>query len=104
MQTDQAQVAKFLMRVSKALGTERTSALSDRQDRLLSQSFKRLLDRKSVDQITDDEIVGSYEMITQHVSPLAYEVQRQQLEGTEMPKEVTVEGKIFPSMKSAADL
>ena len=26
------------------------------------------------------------------------------VEGTEMPKEVTVEGKIFPSMKSAADL
>ena len=77
MQTDQAQVAKFLMRISKALGPERTSALSDRQDRLLSQSYRRLMDRKPVDQITDDEIVGSYEVITQHVSPLAYEVRRQ---------------------------
>ena len=74
----EAQVAKFSMKVSKALGQEKLQTLSVRQAAHLNQSFKRLLDRKSVDQITDDEIVGSYEVITQHVSPLAYEVHRRQ--------------------------
>ena len=52
--------------------------MSVRQAAHLNQSFKCLLDRKSVDKISDEEIVGQYEIITQHVNPLAYEVQQQQ--------------------------
>ena len=73
MNNEEMQVKEFLKRVLKVLGQERTSALSDRQDRLLSQSYGRLLDKKPLDQITDAEILGSYEVIVDHVSPLAYE-------------------------------
>ena len=66
--------SEFLARIIKVLGKERTSALSDRQDRILSQAYKRLLDRKPLDMITDEEIKGQYEMVIEHLSPLAYEV------------------------------
>jgi hypothetical protein len=57
----------------RVLGQERVSSLSNRQDKILSKSYGRLLDKKPLDQITDEEILGSYEVIVDHVSPLAYE-------------------------------
>jgi len=58
------------------LGQERVSALSNRQDKALSQAYKRLLDQKPVDQISDAEILGQYELVVDHLSPAAYEVRR----------------------------
>ena len=77
MQKDQAQLDAFSKKVSRALGKERLQTLSQRQAAHLNQAFARLLDRKPLDQITDEEILGQYEVIVDHVSPLAYEVLRQ---------------------------
>ena len=74
----EAQFVELAHKISKALGPEKLQTLSVRQAAHLNQSFKRILNRKSVEQISDEEIVGAYEIITQHVSPLAYEVHRRQ--------------------------
>ena len=67
-------VEEFLFRVADVLGDEKVSALSDRQDKTLERCLKRLLDKKPVEEVTDDEIVGQYELVVYYLSPLAYEV------------------------------
>lgn len=74
MNKEQTQVSAFLSRVLKVLGPEKTSALSDRQDRMLSQAYRRLLDRKPAAQISEAEIRGQYDLVVDHLSPAAYEV------------------------------
>ena len=73
---NEQKVKEFLLRVAYVLGDERVSALSDRQDKTLLRSLTRLLDKKPVEEITDDEIVGQYELVVYYLSPLAYEVQK----------------------------
>jgi len=73
MTKEQTQVRAFLTRISKVLGQERTSVLSDRQDKILSKAYRRLLDSKPLDKISDQEILGQYELVTEHLSPIAYE-------------------------------
>jgi DNA-binding SARP family transcriptional activator len=53
-----------------ALGRAKIEALSERQKNLLNNALERLLRKKTVFEITDAEILGQYEMITEHVSPL----------------------------------
>jgi hypothetical protein len=77
VQKDQAQLDAFSKRISQVLGAEKLQAVSRRQEAFLNQAFDRLMKRKPLDQITDEEILGQYEMIVDHVSPLAYEVFRQ---------------------------
>ena len=77
MQKEQTQVSAFLMRVSQVLGQERTSALSNRQDKILSQAYRRLLDLKTADKISDAEIQGQYDLVVEHLSPLAYEITKE---------------------------
>ena len=67
-------VEEFLFRVADVLGDEKVSALSDRQDKTLERCPKRLLDKKPAEEVTDDEIVGQYELVVYYLSPLAYEV------------------------------
>ena len=74
MSKEQTQASEFLTRVLQVLGQEKTSALSDRQDKILSQALRRLLNRKSSSQITDAEILGQYDLVVDHLSPKAYEV------------------------------
>lgn len=74
MSKEQTQASEFLTRVLQVLGQEKTSALSDRQDKILSQALRRLLNRKSSSQITDAEILGQYDLVVEHISPKAYEV------------------------------
>ena len=74
MQTEQTPAQRFLNRVSKVLGPEKTSALSQRQNKMLSQAYWRLLNRKAEDQISDAEILGQHELVVEHTSPIAYEV------------------------------
>jgi hypothetical protein len=76
MQIDQERLDAFLTRISQVLGPEKVSALSNRQDRFLSQAFGRLLKRKPPEQISDAEIEGQYYLVVEHTSPLAYEVRR----------------------------
>ena len=76
MQNEQTQVNEFLMKISKALGQERLEGLSPRQEAHLDQALSRMMQQKPVDQISDAEILGQYELVVDHLSPAAYEVRR----------------------------
>ena len=60
-------------RIRYALGYDRIEALSERQYRLLEKSLERLFSEKSHWQITDEEIIGKYEIVTEYMSPLNVE-------------------------------
>ena len=70
MQDEQNMQAQFAADVQRTLGPEKISALSERQAGLLDSSLLRLF---AVGKWTDDEILGSHEMITEHVSPTSTE-------------------------------
>ena len=61
-------------RVRYALGIKRIEALSDRQYRLLESSLEELFASKSHWEITNEEIFGKYELVTEYMSPLYQEV------------------------------
>ena len=60
-------------RIRQALGIAKIEALSDRQYRLLENSLEELFARKSHWKITDEEILGKYEMVTEYLSPINVE-------------------------------
>ena len=60
--------------IQNALGIDRILALSERQKNLLDRNLSELLRSKDITQISDAEILGRYELITEHVSPLSMEV------------------------------
>jgi len=62
-----------ITRIQFALGRERIEALSDKQYKLLENSLEELFARKSHWEITDEEILGKYEIITEYMSPLSVE-------------------------------
>ena len=74
MNNEEMLVKEFSKRVLRVLGQKKVDSLSRRQAVILDKSLGRLLNEKPIDQISDEEIVGSYEVIVDHVSPLAYEV------------------------------
>ena len=55
--------------IQNALGAERILALTDKQKRLLENSYADLLSRKDITDVSDNEIIGRYGNITEHVSP-----------------------------------
>ena len=73
---NERKVKWFLLRVADVLGDDKVLALSDRQDAALGRSLKRLLERKPAEEVTDEEIVGQYELVVYHLSPLVYEVRK----------------------------
>ena len=60
--------------IQNALGIDRIRALSERQKNLLDRNLGELLRRKDITEVSDAEIVGRYELITQYVSPISLEV------------------------------
>ena len=74
MNNEEMLIKEFSKRVLRVLGQKKVDSLSRRQAVILDKSLRRLLNEKPIDQISDEEIVGSYEVIVDHVSPLAYEV------------------------------
>jgi len=60
-------------RIRHALGTAKIEALSDKQYRLLENALEKLFARKSHWEITDKEILGQYEIVTEHISTLSME-------------------------------
>ena len=60
--------------IQNALGHERILALSDRQKSLLEKTYQELLLEKDITDISDAEILGRYELITEHVSPQSTEI------------------------------
>ena len=63
----------FSDKVHYALGGDRIAALSPRQIGFLNRALGRLKDRKSVFDITHEEILGQYELVTEHLSPFGFE-------------------------------
>ena len=74
MNNEEMLIKEFSKRVLRVLGQKKVDSLSRRQAVILDKSLGRLLNKKPLDQISDEEILGSYEVIVDHVSPLAYEV------------------------------
>ena len=64
----------FLDKVYLALGQQRLDALSNRQVGFLNRALGRLKSRKSVFEISRQEILGQYELVTEHLSPHSLEV------------------------------
>ena len=60
--------------IQNALGRERILALTDKQKALLEKSYQKLLSEKDITDVFDAEILGRYELITDHVSPLSTEI------------------------------
>jgi len=66
---------EYAIKVGKALGDERLQATTARQRRLMDNALMDRLERRgSVEKVTEDEIVGIYEMITEVVSPIELEL------------------------------
>jgi len=63
----------FVDKVYIALGNDRVDNLSEKQLRLLNNALYRLKASKSVFDITLEEIVGQYEIVTEYMSPLSVE-------------------------------
>ena len=62
-----------MTRIRYALGLERIEGLSDRQHKLLENSLEELFARKSHWEITDEEILGQYKIVTEYMSPIYVE-------------------------------
>ena len=63
----------FSNKVHYALGVDRIALLSPRQIGFLNRALGRLKERKSVFDITHEEILGQYELVTEHLSPFGFE-------------------------------
>ena len=63
----------FVDKVYMALGNDRVDRLSEKQLKLLNNNLHRLKNSKSVFDITLEEIVGQYEIVTEYMSPLSVE-------------------------------
>ena len=61
-------------KVYLALGHDRVDRLSEKQLNLLNNALYRLKASKSVFDITLEEIVGQYELVTEHISPRSLEI------------------------------
>ena len=64
----------FVDKVYMALGNDRVDRLSERQLKLLNNALHRLKTSKSIFDITLEEIVGQYEIVTEYMSPLSVEI------------------------------
>ena len=66
---------EYAIKVGKALGDERLQATTARQRRLMDYALQdRLEERGSVQKVTEDEIIGIFEMVTEVISPIELEL------------------------------
>ena len=54
--------------IQNALGVDRILSLSEKQKTLLENSYAELLTRKDITEISDNEIIGRFELITEYMS------------------------------------
>ena len=59
--------------IQNALGVDRILSLSAKQKTLLENSYAELLTRKDITEISDNEIIGRFELITEYMSSRATE-------------------------------
>ena len=55
--------------IQNALGRDRILVLTEKQKELLEERLARLLTKKDITLISDDEILGQYELVTEHFLP-----------------------------------
>ena len=60
--------------IQNALGMDRILGLTEKQKKLLELSLEKLLSTKDITEVSDEEILGRYELITEYVSPLSDEL------------------------------
>ena len=60
--------------IQNALGLQRISSLSAKQRVLLEKAYAKLLSKKDITEISDNEILGQYELITEHLFPVGVEI------------------------------
>ena len=67
---------EYSIKVGKALGDERLQATTARQRGIMDEAFLELLEEEEGDleKISDQEIIGIYEMVTEIVSPIEIEL------------------------------
>ena len=66
----------WTLRLVRVLGGEKIGALSERQALHLNKSLLRLIYGKSMEEITDIQILGQYEIVVNYTNPKAYEIHR----------------------------
>ena len=72
---DQEQPSVYSQRILKVLGTEKLALPSQKQLAFLDRAFDSLLEEEgSLDKISDLQILGEFERIMLHSSPIALEV------------------------------
>ena len=61
----------FCKRVLEVLGTDRLNRLSDIQENSINNQYQDLYEEhnESYDTITDEEIMGRYVLVTEHIYP-----------------------------------
>jgi hypothetical protein len=73
--TDQEQQDKYSQRIARVLGQERLALPSEKQKDFLDRAYSRLLrEEVSLEKISDQEILGVFDRIMLHSSPIALEV------------------------------
>ena len=55
--------------IQNALGRDRILALTEKQKEWLEDRLARLLTKKDITLVSDDEILGQYEVVTEHFLP-----------------------------------
>ena len=55
--------------IQNALGRDRILALTEKQKEWLEDRLARLLNKKDITLVSDDEILGQYELVTEHFLP-----------------------------------
>ncbi len=75
MYPEEEQISPYTQRIYQVLGELRVALPTPRQTAFLNRGYDRLLeDHGCLETITDDEIIGVWERIVYHTSPIALEV------------------------------
>ena len=64
----------YSRKISDSLGYERLKKISLRQAHFLDDNFDELIEKRSLSDISCEEIIGVYEIITEHVAPIEIEL------------------------------
>ena len=65
---------EYSVKVEKALGDVRLQETTARQRGIMDEAFLELLEEGDLEKISDQEIIGIYEMVTEIISPIELEL------------------------------
>ena len=71
---EQEQLKEYSKQILRVLGPERMSLPTKRQKAFLNRAYNSLLEEEgSLEEISDEEILGEFERVMLHSSPIALE-------------------------------